>query len=128
MSTPDTLDPPLWALKMLYILYIALVVPLTTAGEANKSVGGSLNFTTLRVTNFQILFTAGSQNPFSRDLNKTYTKLMKNALKNVLQLLYIIAHEMMVSNLVSEYTHGPWKVRLCKDAGTPANECTNEWI
>ena len=32
------------------------------------------------------------------------------ARKNVLQLLYIIAHTMMVSNLVSEYTHGPWKV------------------
>ncbi len=30
--------------------------------------------------------------------------------KNVLQLLYIIAHEIIVSNSVSEYTHGPWKV------------------
>ena len=30
--------------------------------------------------------------------------------KNVLQLLYIIAHEMIVSNSVSEYTHNPWKV------------------
>ncbi len=29
---------------------------------------------------------------------------------NVLQLLYIIAHEIIVSNSVSEYTHGPWKV------------------
>ncbi len=31
-------------------------------------------------------------------------------LKNVLQLLYIIAHEISTSNSVSEYTHGPWKV------------------
>ncbi len=30
--------------------------------------------------------------------------------KNVLQLLYIIAHEKIVSNSVSEYTHVPWKV------------------
>ena len=30
--------------------------------------------------------------------------------KNVLQLLYIIANESIVSNSVSEYTHGPWKV------------------
>ncbi len=30
--------------------------------------------------------------------------------KNVLQLLYIIAHEIIVSNSVSEYTHSPWKV------------------
>ena len=30
--------------------------------------------------------------------------------KNVLQLLYIIAHEIIISNSVSEYTHGPWKV------------------
>ncbi len=28
----------------------------------------------------------------------------------MLQLLYIIAHEMMVSNSISEYTHGSWKV------------------
>ena len=34
--------------------------------------------------------------------------------KNVLQLLYIIAHEMIVSNSISEYTHGLWKVsRAC---------------
>ncbi len=28
----------------------------------------------------------------------------------MLQLLYIIAHEIIVSDSVSEYTHGPWKV------------------
>ncbi len=31
-------------------------------------------------------------------------------IKNVLQLLNIIAHEIIVPNSVSEYTHGPWKV------------------
>ena len=30
--------------------------------------------------------------------------------KNVLQLLYIVAHEIIASNSVSEYTHDPWKV------------------
>ncbi len=29
--------------------------------------------------------------------------------KNVLQLLYIIAHEIIIFNSVSEYTNGPWK-------------------
>ncbi len=36
-------------------------------------------------------------------------------LKNVLQLLYTIAHEMMVSDSVFQYTHGSWKVSgACK--------------
>ncbi len=30
--------------------------------------------------------------------------------KNVLQLLYIVAHEIIVPYSVSEYTYGPWKV------------------
>ncbi len=30
--------------------------------------------------------------------------------KNVLQLLYIVAHEIIESNSVSENTHDPWKV------------------
>ena len=34
--------------------------------------------------------------------------------KNVLQLLYIIAHEIMVSNSVSEYTHGPWHGKVAR--------------
>ncbi len=33
-----------------------------------------------------------------------------NVSKNVLQLLYIIAHEIIISNTVSEYTQGRWKV------------------
>ena len=36
------------------------------------------------------------------------TRIAHSITKNVLQLLYIIAHEIMVSNSVSEYTHGPW--------------------
>ncbi len=43
--------------------------------------------------------------------------------KNVLQLLYIIAHEIIVSNSVSEYTHGPWKV---SDACTLLMSCISE--
>ncbi len=31
-------------------------------------------------------------------------------LKNVMQLPYKIAHEIVVSNSLSEYTHGSWKV------------------
>ena len=43
--------------------------------------------------------------------------------KNVLQLLYIIAHEIIVSNSVSEYTHGPWKV---SDACALLMSCISE--
>ena len=35
---------------------------------------------------------------------------MEEELKNVLQLLYIIAHEIIISFSVFEYTHDPWKV------------------
>ncbi len=43
--------------------------------------------------------------------------------KNVLQLLYIIAHEIIVTNSVSEYTHGPWKV---SDACALLMSCISE--
>ncbi len=41
-----------------------------------------------------------------------YTKsnITQIHVNNMLQLLYIIAHEIIVSNSVSEYTHGPWKI------------------
>ncbi len=38
--------------------------------------------------------------------------LALSALKNVLQLLYTIAHEIIVSNSVSEYINGPLEVSL----------------
>ena len=47
------------------------------------------------------------------------TKVSWDGYKNVLQLLYIIAHEIIISNSVSEYTHGPWKV---SDALIPTHE------
>ncbi len=43
--------------------------------------------------------------------------------KNVLQLLYIIAHEITIYNSVSEYTHGPWKV---SDACSLQMSCISE--
>ncbi len=43
--------------------------------------------------------------------------------KNVLQLLYIIAHEIIVSNSVSKYTHGLWKV---SDACASLMSCITE--
>ncbi len=39
-------------------------------------------------------------------LSMNYKKWMKN----VLQLLYIIAHEIFISNLVCEHIHGLWKM------------------
>ncbi len=39
-----------------------------------------------------------------------FTHRFNAQIKNVLQLLYIIAHEIIISNSISEYTHGPWKV------------------
>ncbi len=61
------------------------------------------------------------------DLDQRFKKKcllsVQHECKNVLQLLYIIAHEKIVSNSVSEYSHGPWKV---SDACSLLMSCISE--